>query len=154
MNYQTKQISFFALFLLIDILIILLLVYYFDLGEKAIEEGVIVAVIVIFGLIMFIFYGLFIEVTETQIKLKYGIGLIRRSIEINDIDTVECVRNKWWYGWGIRLTPHGWLWNISGLDAVEIKYKDTDRKFRIGTNDSNKLKAEIDKRLLRMSKKR
>ena len=39
---------------------------------------------------------------------------------------------------GIRLTRHGWMWNISGLDAVELEYKD-GKKFRIGTNQPQKL---------------
>jgi hypothetical protein len=108
----------------------------------------------LFALIILIFYGLFIEISEKKITLKFGIGLIRRSIDIDSIESVECVRNKWWYGWGIRFTPHGWMWNVSGLDAVEIKYKNMDKKFRIGTDDSKKLKEEIQKRILRLSKKR
>jgi hypothetical protein len=44
------------------------------------------------------------------------------------------VRNKWWYGWGIRLTPHGWLFNVGGLDAVELELA-SGRKFRIGTDE-------------------
>ena len=47
---------------------------------------------------------------------------------------VEQGRNSWWYGWGIRLTPHGWMWNISGLDAVELTYRN-GKKFRIGTDE-------------------
>jgi len=48
------------------------------------------------------------------------------------------VRNQWWWGWGIRLIPGGWLYNVSGLDAVELKMKN-GRIFRIGTDEAQRL---------------
>jgi len=41
-----------------------------------------------------------------------------------------------------RQTPHGWMWNISGLDAVEIEYRD-GKCFRIGTGDPQELLAAL-----------
>jgi hypothetical protein len=37
-----------------------------------------------------------------------------------------------------RITPHGWLYNVSGLDAVEIQLC-SGKKFRIGTDQSSEL---------------
>ena len=89
----------------------------------------------IFGaVLLFLFHGFTVTVTEKVIHLKFGIGLIQRTIFRDQIASVSQVRNRFWYGFGIRLTPHGWMWNISGLDAVEITYLD-DRRFRIGTDD-------------------
>ena len=68
--------------------------------------------------------------------------MIRRAIRLFDIAEARAVRNRWWYGWGIRLTPHGWMFNISGLDAVEIEYTN-GRKFRIGTDEPNELEEAI-----------
>ena len=51
---------------------------------------------------------------------------------------VTQVRNRWWWGFGIRWTPHGWMWNISGLDAVELTYHN-GKKFRIGTDEPEAL---------------
>lgn len=48
------------------------------------------------------------------------------------------VRSPWDYGWGIRLTSHGWLFNVSGFNAVELELKN-NRKFRIGADDSQGL---------------
>ena len=39
---------------------------------------------------------------------------------------------------GIKWTPHGWMWNISGLDAIELTYHD-GKKFRIGTDEPEAL---------------
>ncbi len=46
--------------------------------------------------------------------------------------------NRWYYGWGIRLTPHGRLYNLSGLEAVEVQLN-TGKKFRIGTDEPDAL---------------
>lgn len=47
-----------------------------------------------------------------------------------------------YYGWGIHLTPHGWLYNVSGSDAVEIRMK-TGKKYRIGTDVPEELERAI-----------
>ena len=43
------------------------------------------------------------------------------------------MRNEWYYGWGVRLTPYGWMFNVSGLDAVELTFE-SGKRFRIGTD--------------------
>jgi len=56
------------------------------------------------------------------------------------------VKNHWYYGWGIHLTPHGWLYNISGFLAVEIQMK-SGKKYRIGTDEPKKLIEAIQQSL-------
>ena len=34
---------------------------------------------------------------------------------------MELVRNKWWHGWGVRWVPGGSMYNVWGLDAVELR---------------------------------
>ena len=80
------------------------------------------------------FWGLAVEVNQDEVRLSFGVGIIKKTILRELIVDVEQVRNSWWYGWGIRLTPHGWMWNISGLDAVELAYRN-GKKFRIGPNE-------------------
>ena len=41
----------------------------------------------------------------------------------------------WWYGWGIHLTPRGWLYNVGGLDAVELALNN-GRTLRIGSDEA------------------
>ena len=45
-------------------------------------------------------------------------------------------------GWGIHLTPYGWLYNVSGFDAVAITLRD-GREFAFGTDDPDGLTAGI-----------
>jgi hypothetical protein len=88
------------------------------------------------------FWGLTVEVTAEAVTLAFGAGLIRRTIPRARIKAVRQVRNAWYWGFGIRVTPHGWMWNIAGLDAVEIEYADGAR-FRIGTDDPAGLLAAL-----------
>ena len=78
--------------------------------------------------------------------MRFGLGIIRRTIALADVTGCTVVRNPWWYGWGIRLIPHGWMWNVAGLDAVELQFR-TGRRFRIGTDDPEGLAAAIRWRL-------
>lgn len=88
------------------------------------------------------FPSLKVVVEPSCVRIKYGVGLLRRRIPIGRIESARPVRNSWWYGLGIRLTPHGWLWSIHGLDAVELTYSDGGH-FRIGTADPEGLSAAI-----------
>ena len=68
-----------------------------------------------------LFDSLTVTVLTNLIEIRFGIGIIRKQFDITKIQSAAIVRNKWYYGWGIRLTPHGWLYNVAGLDAVEIR---------------------------------
>ncbi len=94
-----------------------------------------IALVVLFG-------WLSVAVDETAIHLAFGAGLVRRTISIQQVALAEPVRNRWWWGWGIRWTGGGWMWNVSGLDAVEVTYRDSKR-FRIGAADPSGLAAAI-----------
>jgi hypothetical protein len=72
----------------------------------------------------------------------FGLGLIRRQIPVSDILSVAVVQNPWRYGWGLRSIPGGWLWNVSGVDAVELRLRD-GKRFRIGTDQANVLREAI-----------
>jgi len=93
-------------------------------------------------LCILLFWSLTVEVTADKLTVSFGPGVIRKSFQVEDIHNVRVVRNSWWYGWGIRLTPHGWLFNVSGFDAVELELKN-NRKFRIGTDDPQQLLTAI-----------
>jgi len=63
-------------------------------------------------------------------------------VDITDIQSVNVIRTKWYYGFGIRLIPTGWLYNVSGLDAVELHLKD-GKTITLGTNDPYQLEKAI-----------
>jgi hypothetical protein len=97
---------------------------------------------VLLGVVSALFGSLTIRVSDGWLECRFGVGLIRRRIKLTDIRGVQVVRNRWWYGWGIRLTPHGWLWNVSGLDAVELTLAN-GKKFRVGTDEPEHLRETL-----------
>ena len=104
------------------------------------EPPVIVSIILLVCLVLF--YRLRITIDDETLCTSLGIGIICTSVPLADIAACEWIRIKWWYGWGIHLTPYGWLYNVSGFDAVAITLRD-GRKFALGTNDPHGLLAAL-----------
>jgi len=94
------------------------------------------------GILFACFHSLTVEVDTDAVTVRFGVGIIRKRFRLDEIEDAHPVRNVWWYGWGIRLTPHGWLYNVSGLDAVELKLPGKKR-FRIGTDEPRRLAQAI-----------
>ena len=92
-----------------------------------------VAVLVLLVAALAMFCCLTIEIDRRQLRCFFGPGLIRRTIAVHEIVSAQPVRNRWYYGWGIRMTPTGWMFNVSGLDAVDLGLASGSR-FRIGTD--------------------
>ena len=89
-----------------------------------------------------VFYKLTIIVDDTQVRAVFGPGFTFRKIKLADITDCEPIRIRWWYGWGIHLTPYGWLYNVSGWDAVAITLRN-GRRVSLGTDQPNELCAVI-----------
>ena len=81
-------------------------------------------------------------VSDEDVQVWFGVGLIRRRIALNRTTSAEAVQNHWIYGWGIRWIPNGWLWNIPGLEGVELALV-SGRRFRIGTDEAEQLAKAI-----------
>jgi len=81
-----------------------------------------------------VFYKLTIRIDDEVLKASFGIGLIRKRVRVAQITGCEPIQIRWWYGWGIHLTPYGWLYNIAGWDAVAITLE-SDQRFALGTDD-------------------
>jgi hypothetical protein len=90
-----------------------------------------------------LFSTLTVTVGEETLSFYFGPGFWTRHIPLRDIVSVQTVRNSPWYGWGIRYTPHGWLYNVSGLRAVEVTTE--DEVFRVGTDEPDELKQTLER---------
>jgi hypothetical protein len=101
-----------------------------------------IAVIAALGLL--IFGALTVEVSREAIRLRFGIGLVRKTVPLEQVRSWRPVRNPWYVGWGIRLGPGYTLWNVSGLSAVELVLAD-GRRFRIGTDEPEALSRAIER---------
>ena len=84
-------------------------------------------------LTVIVFGSLTTEVSQDRFTFWFGPGVVRRSFLLSEIRTWTPVTNLWWYGWGIHFTPHGWLYNVGGRDAVQFELT-SGRRFRVGTD--------------------
>jgi len=97
--------------------------------------GPLIVIVAIAGVI---FSSLTIEIDTAALNWWFGMGVWKKQIALGDIASATAVRNPWWYGFGIHRTPRGWLYNVSGLDAVEISLSD-GRILRLGTDEPSEL---------------
>ena len=93
-----------------------------------------------------LFCTLTVKIQGGQIECRFGPGLVRKRIPLAAVRVVRQVRTEWYQGWGIRLTFGGWLFNVSGLDAVEVELADGSR-IRIGSDEPQALATAIRGRL-------
>lgn len=131
-----SRITFAALFV---VSVILMSIFGMN-NTEAIWVFGLMAVAMFVGLLLF--HSLTVEVVHGYLKIRFGIGLIRRSFRVKDIAGAEKIRTRWWNGWGIKLTPKGWLFSVSGFDAVQI-HLNNGRRYCIGTDEPDRLLAAI-----------
>ena len=146
MDYKTKQVGWVIVGITVGIAIVIAITSFVLSGTDQEFTAIAIVMIAMFAILTLLFGTLETIVTAEEIKIKFGIGLIKKTIPRKSIQGMKVVKNKFIYGWGIRFTPHGWLWNIAGYDAVEFEIKDSKRKFRLGCKDPKELIQEIKKR--------
>ncbi len=93
-------------------------------------------------LVLLLFATLTVAIDAVAIQIRMGIGLVRKRYPLAALRTFRVVRNPWYYGWGIRRIPGGWMFNVSGLSAVELRLAD-GRLVRIGTDEPEALQAAL-----------
>jgi hypothetical protein len=120
-----------------------MMIIYFTFMFIYLERNIaLLYALIIYFLIIILFSTLTTSVNDNELEIKFGIGIIHKSFLINEIETLKKIKTKWYDGWGIRLTPAGWLYNISGFDAIEIKMKN-GKIHKIGTNEIDKFENAI-----------
>jgi hypothetical protein len=109
-----------------------------------------IAVLAILVVSTILFASLTIRITDSELRWHFGPGLIRKKVAIADIQHAEITTTKFIHGWGIHLTPQGWLYNVSGFKAVAFKLKN-GKQFVLGTDEPEKLHIAIQNILSRDS---
>ncbi len=111
-------------------------------------QWIVAAVMVIEIAVAIVFSSLTVEAAEGELRWYFGPGVWSYRVPLADIESVAAVRNRWWYGWGIRTGPGFRLYNVAGLDAVELRLKSGDVR-RIGTDDPQELAEALKSHLPR-----
>lgn len=101
-----------------------------------------IGVLVLIAVALVLFSSLTVVIREEELEVRFGPGAVRKRFRLDEIESVRTVKNPWYYGWGIRATPHGLLFRVSGLYAVHIKLK-TGKQYQIGTDVPHELEQAI-----------
>jgi hypothetical protein len=99
------------------------------------------AFVLLLGLV---FGTMTVQVDSMKISFHFGIGLIRKSVDLADVRTFEAVKNPWYYGWGIHFIPGGKVYNVSGFGAVELRLREGGKRIRIGTDEPEALQHALE----------
>ena len=149
MNYQHKQpgfvtISVFVIaFLFLLDLLTLCIVFWYD-RTPAFVIPLLVALALLMIVLGVLFSSMSIKINNGQLTWHFALGFWKNSFDLSAISSVLSVQNRWWHGWGIRRIPKGWLYNVSGMQAVEVILTD-GRMVRLGTNEPEKLVMAIER---------
>ena len=136
-RYEHTQIGYLVIIAMLASIVII--------GIALFKEGfnpIAVGVLIVITAVVILFSSLTVVIREDDLEVKFGPGLIRKRFMLSDIESCQVVRNPWYYGWGMRYTPHGQLYNVSGFHAVELKLR-TGGNFRIGTDVPQELETAI-----------
>jgi hypothetical protein len=102
-----------------------------------------IAIVFLYFLILALFYAFTVEISDGKLKFWFGIGAISKSYSLMEIQSTQEVESPWYYLWGVKSIPGGWLYAIAPGSAVEIVF-DNGKIARLGTNQPKMLIKAID----------
>ena len=140
-QYKHTQIGYF---LLVSYSAVVLFLGYLNI--KTDFYPLTLATLIIMLIVLGIFSRLTVIVDDQMIKIQFGLRVIRKVFQLKEIEAYHVVKNPWYYGWGIRYTPRGWLFNVSGFSAIELQMAN-GKRYRIGTDDPDNLTKALGKAL-------
>ncbi|MCA9315495.1 MAG: hypothetical protein KDB73_08380 [Planctomycetes bacterium] len=79
-----------------------------------------------------------VVVEGEEIRVTFPLGWPRMVIPLADLKEARGARLSWWWGWGLRWTPRGWLWRLRGLQAVALQ-RTSGRVFHVGVDEPKRL---------------
>ena len=88
--------------------------------------------------------ALTVRLQDDQLQVRFGLGFPRKSLPLGEIAAVEVTRTTFLEGWGLRRTRRGWLYNVSGFDAVLLRLTN-GRTLMVGTDEPRRLKTAIER---------
>lgn len=135
--YERRQVGWTMLVVLLGVVVVSVALSLVEDGTPP-PPAVLGLLAAVMGPVLLIFTSLRVRVTHREIAWSFGPGWPRWRLALDDIERMERVRNPWWSGYGIRLLPTGWLYNVSGRDAVELHTR-SGRVVRIGSGEPDDL---------------
>ena len=115
-----------------------------ELSRAPTPVGVLAAGAAFTALLAWMWGSLTVCIEAGELRVRFGFGWPRKTVRLADIESVEVTRTTFMEGWGIHRTRRGWLYNVSGFDAVLLRLTN-DRSIMIGSDEPRRLKAAIER---------
>jgi hypothetical protein len=115
-----------------------------ELSQTPTPVGVLVAGAAFTALLGWTWGSLTVRIEGGELRVRFGLGWPRKTLPLAEIASVEVTRTTFMEGWGIHRTRRGWLYNVSGFDAVLLQLT-SGRSMMIGTDEPRRLKAAIER---------
>ena len=132
-KYKHTQIGYFLITVYGSLILIIIPLYIFTDFKLQAMIGLFIMLIA-----LGIFAAMTVKVSDQKMKIQFGLGAIRKEFLIRDSETFREVKHPWHYGWGIRYTPRGWIFRVSGNSGIELQMK-SGRLYQVGTDEPQKL---------------
>ena len=108
------------------------------------------AVLAVVVFVLAVFSRLTVMVGAGTVLAQFGPGWPSRRIDLREVVEVTIERTRWWEGTGVRKIRDGWMYNVWGHDAVQLRLS-SGRVFRIGTDDAERLLLAVRVELERLA---
>lgn len=148
--YRFTQFGTFTVAVMLPVLVFVILMLFLTGVKDTTAAVILVFVALTLVVCLLIFYRLTIEIDDKYLTMKFGTGLFRKKYSLSEIAGCRPVRNPPIYGIGIRMIPQGWLFNVTGLQAIELSFKNRKSIVRIGTDRPEEVSRVVN-RLVRHS---
>lgn len=143
-EYTSKQVAAWAFVIagLVGAVGLALLATFAPAGRP---EAIVGVVMLGVALLVANFAVLRVRVSDADVSWSFA-RFIGRRVPLADIRGAEVRHSPWYWGWGIRWTPRGWLWRSHGLDVVWLQLTN-GKEIGIGSSDPKRLAHAIRERL-------
>ena len=119
-----------------------------DFDQMRTPPRVLAAGVGIAALFGWVWGSMTVRIQDGALCIRFGPGWPRKTVPLPDISTVEITRTSFLDGWGVHRTRRGWLYNVSGYDAVLLKLAN-GRNLLVGSDEPRRLQAALQRAVAR-----
>ena len=95
-----------------------------------------------------LFSTMTVAVDSEHLSFFFTCGWPKKTVALKEIASCSVVPVPWWWGYGIRLTPRGVAYRISGTRCVEVRLT-TGYRFLLGSDEPDLLCQHLSQRICR-----
>lgn len=144
-KYTQKGIL--SMLLLLPLMVICIVLLFIIGVDEPVTVILFSFVMLTFIVSFLVFFKMTIIIDDTHLTFSMGIGLVRKSYPLSEIASCKPVTNSVLSGVGIHMTSSGWLYNVSGKYAIELTFKSSGRRIRIGTDKPDEIANAVTKQI-------